>query len=296
MQQNSQDIPSLVDAYEAIFVPAMLDPMARLTVDHFPIHKGENLMDLACGTGIAARHAAPLIGENGKIVAVDSSPEMLAKARTLTVADGAPIEWRQGDAMNLDVPDGTLDIILCQQGLQYLSDPAACVAECRRTLNKQGRVAFSTWRSLEHAPLFKKLVAVEARHLKGLGVTYEELAAPFLMDNADELHVLLEVAGFEDVSVIELPLDARFPSAAHFVRDVEIAYASVMPQFIENPSAFWDFVEEVERDMRDAVEHHRDGTGVRFTMKAHLTTAAVNRSPGERLVGGERLELPTSSV
>lgn len=273
MDQQTQAILSPVNAYEAVFVPAMLDPLARITIKQIEVRRGERLLDLACGTGIVARHVAPLLGEDGTIVAVDVSPEMLAKARSLPTPAGARIEWREGDATNLDLPDGTFDIVICQQGLQYLSDPAAGVAECRRTLTDRGRVAFSTWRSLEHAPLFKDMCEVEARHLEKLGVTYEELAAPFLMDSADELRKLFETAGFRQVAVTEVPMEARFPSAANFVKDVEGAYASVMPQFAEDPSAFEDFVEKVERDMRATVERYRDGDGVRFPMKAHLTTA-----------------------
>lgn len=273
MKQHIQDIPSPVDGYETVFVPAMLDPLARVTMREIDAGRGERLLDLACGTGVVARRVAPLLGEEGEIVAVDISPEMLAKARALSTPAGASIEWREGDATNLDLPDDGFDTVICQQGLQYLDDPAAGVSECRRVLKDHGRALFSTWRGLSHASLFQELVETEARYLNKLGVTYEELAEPFLMDSADDLHRLAEEAGFRQVAVTELTIEARFPSAARFVEDVEVAYASLMPQFVEDAGAFRDFVEKVEADMHEAVERYRDGDGLRFPMKAHLATA-----------------------
>jgi hypothetical protein len=59
------------------------------------------------------------------------------------------------------------------------------------------------------------------------------------------------------------------------VRDVELAYASVMPHFVENPDAFTSFVEAVERDIRPKIEHSRDGDGVRFPLRTRMVTARV---------------------
>lgn len=273
MTQDIQQIPSPVDAYDAVFVPAMLDPLLKATMRHIGARRGERVLDLACGTGIVARRLAPLVGGEGVIVAVDVSPEMLARARSLPVPAGARVEWLRGDATALELGDDTFDLSVCQQGLQYFADPAAGLAESRRTLRDGGRVVASTWRGLAHAPLFEQLVEVEARHLEQLGVTYEELAAPFLMDGAEDLRGLFEAAGFEHVVVTEATVEARFPSAARFVEDVEVAYASVMPQFAEDPAALQDFVARVERDMRTTVERYRVGAGIRTPMKTHITTA-----------------------
>lgn len=272
-----QDVPSPVEAYESVFVPAMLEPLTRATMNDLDLQSGERLLDLACGTGVVARRVAPLLGGQGTIVAVDANAQMLAKARSLPTPPGAPIEWLNGDAQALDLPDASFDVVICQQGLQYFSNPKAAVRECRRTLTDGGRVFLSTWRSLEHAPLFEALVETETRHLRTLGVSYEELAAPFSMDSADESRALLETAGFAQITIREIPVEVRFPSAARFVEDVEIAYASLMPQFVEDPEAFEDFVNKVEHDMRPIVERHRDGDGVRFAMKAQGVTG---RRPG----------------
>lgn len=273
MEQQATRYRSPAEAYEAIFVPTMFGPLTRLTLGHADVRRGARVLDLACGTGIVARNVAPLAGATGELVAVDLRPGMLATASSRPRPDGAPIEWRQGDATALDLPDAMFDLVICQQGLQFFPDRLAALAEMRRVLVDGGQVVLAVWRGLDHLPLFRELTEAEARHLEKLGLTYEELAAPFLMDSADELRDLLQGPGFRDVAISEVLLDVRFPSAATFVEDVEIAYATVMPQFIENPGAFRDYVEAVERDLRPIIERYRDGKGVRFSLKSHIATA-----------------------
>ncbi len=89
---------------------------------------------MACGTGIVARYATPLLGAEGSVVALDVSPDMLAVARALPEPAGAAVEWQEGDATSLALPDSAFDLVLCQQGLQFFPDRAAAVREMRRVL------------------------------------------------------------------------------------------------------------------------------------------------------------------
>jgi len=97
------------------------------------------VLDVACGTGIVARQAAPLVGADGQVVALDMNPAMLAVARALPAPSGATIHWREGDAMDLPFEDGAFDVVLCQHGLQFVPDRARAVREMRRVLAPGGR-------------------------------------------------------------------------------------------------------------------------------------------------------------
>jgi SAM-dependent methyltransferase len=262
------------DVYEAIFVPAMFEPLAKITLQCAKLAAGERVLDLACGTGIVARRAAPLLGENGSVTAVDLRPGMIAKGRSLG-SSGAPIRWLEGNATKLLLDDEAFDVVLCQQGLQFFEDKPAAVSEMRRVLDHRGRIVLAIWRGLDHLTLFKDLTAAEARHLETLGVTYEDVAAPFLFDKPDDIQRLLRDAGFKDIRLAEATVTAVFPSAERFVRDVEMAYASVMPLFVRSPAAFDAFVTAVDRDVRPAIERYRDGDGVRFTLATRIVTAHV---------------------
>ena len=73
------------------------------------IRAGDVVLDLACGTGIVARLAAPLVGAEGRIVGIDMSAAMIAVAGEQPAPEGAPIEWREGDAAALPFDDASFD-------------------------------------------------------------------------------------------------------------------------------------------------------------------------------------------
>lgn len=91
---------SLAEGYERIAVPAMFIPAARNLLEIAALEPGECVLDVACGTGTVARLAAPLVGETGHVTGLDLNEAMLAVARAQTMSGGAPIEWRQGNAMS----------------------------------------------------------------------------------------------------------------------------------------------------------------------------------------------------
>jgi ubiquinone/menaquinone biosynthesis C-methylase UbiE len=156
------------EMYERFFVPAMFAPWARVLLEYAAPQPGERVLDLACGTGVVARHVAPRIGATGRLIALDLRPGMLAVARSLPAPSGAAIEWREGDAVALDLPADSFDLVVCQQGLQFFSDRAAAVREMQRVLAPGGRLALNIWQGLERQPVFEAFAEAEVRHLAGL--------------------------------------------------------------------------------------------------------------------------------
>jgi ubiquinone/menaquinone biosynthesis C-methylase UbiE len=271
--QHPAHPPNAAETYEQIYVPAIFGPLARLVLRHAAPRPGERVLDLACGTGIVARSVAPLVGASGRVTALDLRPGMLAAGRARAAAEGAAIEWLEGDALAPDLPDAAFDLVVCQQGLQFFADRAAGLRQVHRVLGEAGRVTLAVWRSVDAHPIFAEFAAAEVRHLGSLGVTREDALAPFSLGKSEELRDLLERAGFRNIEIVEETVDVRFPSAKTFVRDMEYPYSAFMPQFSKDPAAFTAFIEGVERETRDIVERHRDGEGVRFPMHTHVTTA-----------------------
>ncbi len=112
-------------AYESYFVPALFVPWTAVLLEHAAPRPGERVLDVACGTGVVARNAAPLVGSEGKVAALDISPAMLDVARSLPAPAGARIDWHEGSALALPFPSEAFDLVLCQQGLQFFPDRAA---------------------------------------------------------------------------------------------------------------------------------------------------------------------------
>jgi hypothetical protein len=66
-------------------------------------------------------------------------------------------------AVALAFPDGSFDLVLCQQRLQFFPDRLCC-AKCGSSCARR-RVALSVWQSLEHNPVYQALTEAAVRHL-----------------------------------------------------------------------------------------------------------------------------------
>lgn len=266
---NQQQNTNPAKMYEQYFVPGIFARWAPVLLEYAAPRPSERVLDVACGTGIVARNVAPLVGSQGTVVGLDINPDMLAVARTLPEPAGASIEWQQGDALSL--PGGEFDLVLCQQGLQFLPDRAAAVREMRRVLVPGGRVVLSVWQGLQRHPLYEALIEAEARFLD---TSVDSLAFPFSLGDADELRTLLDSAGFECMEIKPASLTVQFPSPERWVALTLFASAAVLPEFsemdAESRSALVQTVgQEIDATLREYVE----GDKVSFPMHAHIAVA-----------------------
>src|SRR5262249_56846905 len=121
------------------------------------LQPGERVLDVACGTGVVARHAAQKVGSAGHVTGLDLNPGMLAVARALPPPSGAPITWVESSAVAMDVPEASCDVVLCQQGLQFFPDRPASLREMHRVLRSGGRLVLSVWSGIDRSPGFAVL-------------------------------------------------------------------------------------------------------------------------------------------
>ena len=200
---------SFPEMYEQALVPSLFQPWVPVLLQRVDVKAGERVLDVACGTGIVARLALERVGDRGRVVGVDLSPQMLAVGRSIAPA----VDWREGSAGTLPVADDEqFDVVLCQQGLQFFPDKLAAVREMRRVLAPGGRVAIATWRSVDEFPLLRALNGVAERHVGAIA------DARYSFGNAAALERLLAGAGFQDIQVETISRTIRFPDADTFVR------------------------------------------------------------------------------
>jgi ubiquinone/menaquinone biosynthesis C-methylase UbiE len=205
------------EVYEHYLVPAIFGPWAPLVIEHAALQPGEQVLDVACGTGAVTRRAAALVGPTGQVTGVDVNPGMLAVARTRTLAPGAPVAWREGDAAALPFPEAAFSLVFCQLGLQYFPDRRQALREMYRVLRPQGRLVVLVWRAITHSPGFAVLADALERYVSPAagGV----MRAPFVFgDTTEELRTLLMEAGFRTVRIGADVRMVRFASPAEFVQ------------------------------------------------------------------------------
>ena len=189
-------------------VPGHMSGWAEDLLAAAELAPGERVLDVACGTGIVARSAAPRVGREGRVIGLDLTEDMLAVARARPAPAGVAIEWRQGDAAALPFPDGSCDLVCCQQGLQFMPDPRAALREMRRVLAPEGRVAVSVWSWMAGQ---EACGPVLARFL-GAELAAREQAALALADGP-ALKALLAAAGFRRLDLRTPRRVGRFSGA-----------------------------------------------------------------------------------
>jgi ubiquinone/menaquinone biosynthesis C-methylase UbiE len=113
-------------------------PIVREILDSLPVGVA---LDAACGTG---RHTAYLASLGHKVIGVDTSPEMLARARD-KVPDG---EFHEADLHGLPLPDDSVDLVVCAIALSHVADLGPALTELVRVLRPNGHLVISDSRGL----------------------------------------------------------------------------------------------------------------------------------------------------
>lgn len=255
------------EAYEQGLVPHVFGPWTRLVLDEAGLVPGQRVLDLACGTGIAARLAAMQVGGGGAVTGADIDEGMLDVARRVPWPEGAAAaDWQRADAQSLPFPEAAFDAVLCFEGLQFIPDRAKALAECRRVLRPGGRMIGTIWGALAANPGYGALA-------EGLGRFVSADAArlpPFQLHDAAAIRALFAAAGFADIDIRPRTLALPVPSAETFVQWV----ASGAPTTRHRLSLLGAGDREAfGRLVAERLEPYRHGGVLQIPFMRHVVTA-----------------------
>jgi len=266
-------------AYERHLVPTLFRPLAQALLAAGPATAGRRVLDLACGTGVVSRLA---VGTAATVTGVDLDPAMLALARELEPR----VTWVQGDAVALPLPDGAVDVAVCQQGLQFVADPVAALRELRRVLSPDGVLGLALWCDVARAAGFHAYAEVLDRH----GGPGDLMRRPFVLHSRDDVRGLVTGAGFGEVRTTTCVVQARFPSVREFFERQAAASPLAAPVAAMTPAARGAAVHDLESMLADRV----DDEGLSFPAESHLIWARV--SPAGAGHRGDARDAPPSGA
>jgi SAM-dependent methyltransferase len=106
------------------------------------VRPGEDVLDVACGTGNAALRAAQA---GGAVVGLDLTPELFEAGRQLAVEAEVAVDWVQGDAEELPFDDESFDVVLSTFGCMFAPRHTVTAHELARVLRPGGRLGITTW-------------------------------------------------------------------------------------------------------------------------------------------------------
>ncbi len=263
MDIQKQSAESPAEIYEHHMVPAIFVPWRPAFLELASPQIGHRVLDVACGTEVIAREVVSLVGPGGRVVGVDINPNMLDMAR----AREPSVEWREGDAQALPFDDREFDIVVCQQGLQFIPDREVAVREMHRVLIPGGRVALASWCEIESSPAHNALAQAIDKHVGSEAAAL--MSGAFSLGDAETFRTLLEGAGFREVRVRREGIEVRFPSAESFARYVVVGSVLGRTGVKVRDEAMTALIRDVEAALGPYV--HPDGLA--FPMEAHLAVA-----------------------
>jgi len=193
VQAYSENPP---ENYERYFVPAIGAPLADDLIRIAELGPGDRVLDVACGTGVAARYASKAVGTGGAVAGLDTNPGMLAVARS-TTPTGMAIDWSEASAEAMPFPDASFDAVVCQMGLQFMPDKHAALCEMRRILAPGGRLILNLPGPTPR--LFAIMGEALARNISDEAAGFVNQV--FALNDTAEVQNLISGAGLREVSV-----------------------------------------------------------------------------------------------
>src|SRR5262249_23530386 len=143
-QLDDELLDVIVTRLEARGRHAGFDRMLHDYASAMQIDAAGTVLDLGCGTGVAARGIARRGAFSGRVTGIDLSPALIAAATRLATHEGlaAKVEFRAGDTRGLDISDASFDAVIAHTLLSHVGDPLATIREAARVVRRGGMLGF----------------------------------------------------------------------------------------------------------------------------------------------------------
>ncbi len=253
----------------------MLEPFIDMLIEGAQLTAGDAVLDIGCGSGATTISAARVVAP-GTVTGIDLSGPLLARARKDAETAGlVNTAFHQADAQTHTFDDGAFDAVISRFGIMFFDDPVAAFTNIRTAARPGARLAFVCWQPLTANEWLLVPGAALAQH-----VPLQEIGgapgAPGMFAFADNDHTMrvLQAAGWCDVTTT----DAHAPIYVGGHGTLEHAV-----DFLRNGSIGRTMLNGVDPDtqeravdaVRQALEPHHDGHGVRLDAAVWLVTASA---------------------
>lgn len=151
---------------------------------------GQTVADLGSGAGFDCFLAAAKVGDSGRVIGIDMTPEMVAKARRNAAAAGhANVEFRLGEIENLPLADNSVDVVISNCVINLSPDKPAVFREAYRVMRRGGWLALSDVVAMRPLPA---ALAADPDMLCGCAAGAAQ---------SEDVKAWLSAAGFVDIAI-----------------------------------------------------------------------------------------------
>jgi ubiquinone/menaquinone biosynthesis C-methylase UbiE len=157
---------------------------------HTEVEEGQIVLDLGSGGGVDVFQASKLVGENGRVIGLDATPEMIFRAReTAKKHDYRNVEFRLGEIEHMPIESDSVDVVISNCVLNLVPDKRSAFKEIYRVLKPGGKISISDMVATQES---RKTIKPEewAACIAG-AVTFKEYKR------------ILEETGFRDIKALD---------------------------------------------------------------------------------------------
>ena len=174
-------------------------PFGAAAIERAQLRTGMSVLDVGCGCGDLSLDAAKRVGPAGRVVGLDVSKPMLARAAQ-RAADLSNVEFVEHDAATIAVRE-PFDALISRFGVMFFDDPVAAFKNLHAALKDAGIVAFACWQPLEKNAWAAVPRSAMLRVLPPPPTPTPGAPGPFAF--ADPAHVkgILAEAGFSEIAI-----------------------------------------------------------------------------------------------
>lgn len=250
---------------------ALLAPVAEVLLDRAAARAGELVLDIGCGWGGTALALAKRVAPAGRVLGVDVSELMLARARELA-PPGLPIEFVLGDATVYVFEPARADLLFSRFGVMFFADPARSFANMRKGLRSGARVAFSCWREPRENPWLMVPLQEAYRHVPRLPEVGPEDPGAFSFASEPRVRDILARAGFAAVQLdaVGLSLDLAIGGGLDAAVATAVGIGPASRALEGQPAALQAAAIEA---IRAALAHYQSGNRVPLAGAIWIVTA-----------------------
>lgn len=175
------------------------------------IEPGQTVLDLASGAGEPALTLARRLGRDGRVTATDLSPAWLAIIEEAALAEGIDtIDLEVADAHALPFGDASFDRVTSRLGVMFFADVQRALAECRRVLRPDGRIALLAWGEPQKNMFFSIVMHALGTRVE-LAPPATGVPGPLRFAAPGSLSCELELAGFREIEDERLTVPLPWP-------------------------------------------------------------------------------------
>ena len=234
---------------------------------------GERVLDIGCGCGDTALAIAHKVGASGRVLGVDISAPMLARARERAAAVGLThLTFEHADAQTHALPAAAFDALFSRFGVMFFEAPSAAFANLARALRPGGRLVFACWQPVAANPWVALPMSALAGVLPLPAPPPPGAPGPFAFGDTEHVRRILGNAGLHETAFRSEQLPMAFGGA-------------------DEAAAFLTEMGPASRAVREA----GDGEAIREKAKAAIRDAIAPHEKNGRVELGSAIWVVTAT-